>query len=318
MTDQTASLTTLTMNPILDRGLSFGKLVFDEKLRCNETRPRASGGGINVALAMKRLGADPLAIFPSGGFSGLMLERLMAAEDVRYKSFAIADECRTNITADERETGRQIRFVPPGPRLDEKEWTAGLELMTAASSSGYAVASGSLPLGVPYDFYARLGHNLRVSGGAKLALDASGPSLKYALDAGVYLVKLNLGEFAGLIGESTLDRATCHAAAKKLVTGGNAETVVLTMGQDGAMLVSRDVSFYAKPPPVKVRGIVGADDCFLAAMMLRLAKGQGLDEALRHAVAVGTAAALPPPNERDLSNVIAQLAAQVRVETLSE
>jgi 6-phosphofructokinase 2 len=304
------------MNPALDQDLSFDEIVFDGKVRCRKIGRCAVGGGINVARVMKHLGADPLAVFPSGGLSGLMLERLMAAEAVRYESFAIADECRSNITANERKSGNQIRFVLPGPRLDEKEWTAGIELMTAASARGYAVASGSLPRGVPLDFYARLADKLRLSSGAKLVLDTSGPPLKYALDAGVHLVKLNLSEFADLIGEGTPDRATCHASAKKLVTDGNAEIVVLTMGPDGAMLISRDVSLYAKAPPIGVRGAIGAGDAFLAVMVLWMAKGQRLDEALRHAVAGGAAAALPPDIAYRLPDPVAQLAPQVHVETL--
>lgn len=313
---KTEHIVTLTMNPAIDISVSVKQIVADHKIRCLKTRRDPGGGGINVARTLKRFGADPLAIFPMGGPSGHMLERLVAAEEVRHQSFMISRDCRANFTANESETGQQYRFVLPGPTLGEEEWTAGLGLMTAASSSGYAVASGSLPRGVPQDFYARLARNLRVSGGARLVLDTSGPPLKHALDVGVYLVKPSLSEFTDLLGEGTPDHAKCHAAGKNLVVNGKAEIVALTLGPDGAMLISRDVSLYAKPPPVTVRGTVGAGDSFLGLLVLSLARRHSMQDAFRQAIAAGCAALLSPGTGLCSPDVVAQLAPQVNVETM--
>lgn len=312
---KTENIVTLTMNPAIDLGVSVKEMMTEHKMRCLKTRRDPGGGGINVARVLKRFGADPLAIFPMGGPSGHMLERLVAAEEVRHQSFMIARDCRANFTANELKTGQQYRFVLPGPTLGEEEWTAGLGLMTAASSSGYAVASGSLPRGVPHDFYSRLARNLRISGGARLVLDTSGPPLKHALDAGCYLVKPSLSEFTDLIGE-TPDQEACHGAAKNLVVNGKAEIVALTMGADGAMLISRDVSLHAKPPPVTVRGTVGAGDSFVAMLILGLAQRQPLKEAFRMAIAGGCAALLSPGTGLASPDVVKQLAPQVEVHSL--
>jgi 6-phosphofructokinase 2 len=306
-------IVTLTMNPAIDVSASVKQIMTEHKIRCLKTRRDPGGGGINVARILKRFGADPLAIFPMGGPSGHMLERLVAAEEVRHQSFMIARDCRANFTANELNTNQQYRFVLPGPTLGEEEWTAGLGLMTAASSKGYAVASGSLPRGVPNDFYARLARNLRVQGGARLVLDTSGPPLKHALDVGVYLVKPSLSEFTDLLGEGTPDHAACLAAGKGLVTNGKAEIVALTMGPDGAMLISRDMSLYAKPPPVTVRGTVGAGDSFLGLLVLSLAKRESLSDAFRMACAGGAAALLSPGTGLASPDVVAQLAPQVEI-----
>jgi len=287
----------------------------EHKMRCLKTRRDPGGGGINVARVLKRFGTDPLAIFPMGGPSGHMLERLVAAEEVRHQSFMIARDCRANFTANEISTGQQFRFVLPGPTLGEEEWTAGLGLTTAASSSGFSVASGSLPRGVPHDFYARLARNLRVSGGARLVLDTSGPPLKQALDVGCYLVKPSLSEFTEFLGDSP-DEAACHAAGKQLVTNGKAEIVALTMGADGAMLISRDISIVAKPPPVTVRGTVGAGDSFLALLILGLAQRQSLRDAFRMAIAGGCAALISAGTGLASPDVVAQLAPQVEIENI--
>lgn len=313
---KTENIVTLTMNPAIDMGVSVKEMMTEHKMRCLKTRRDPGGGGINVARVLKRFGAEPLAIFPLGGPSGHMLERLVAAEEVRHQSFMIARDCRANFTANEISTGQQFRFVMPGPTLGEEEWTAGLGLTTAASSSGFSVASGSLPRGVPHDFYARLARNLRVSGGARLVLDTSGPPLKQALDVGCYLVKPSLSEFTEFLGEDS-SIENCHAAAKTLVVNGKAEIVALTMGPDGAILVSRDISIYAKPPPVTVRGTVGAGDSFVALLILSLAQRKSLTEAFRMAIAGGCAALVSAGTGLASPDVVMQLAPQVEVQTLA-
>ena len=314
---KTEHIVTLTMNPAIDVSASVKHMMTDHKIRCLKTRRDPGGGGINVARTLKRFGADPLAIFPMGGASGLMLERLVAAEGVRHQSFVIERDCRANFTANELESGGQYRFVLPGPTLGEEEWNAGLGLMTQASQSGYAVASGSLPRGVPHDFYARLARNLKVMGGARLVLDTSGPPLKHALDLGVYLVKPSLSEFSDLLDSNEPDHAVCLAAARNLVVNGKAEIVALTMGADGAMLVSRDIALYAKPPPVTVRGTVGAGDSFLGLLILSLARRESLTEAFRQAVAGGSAALLSPGTGLCSPDDVAQLAGEVQITTMA-
>jgi len=314
---KTEQIVTLTMNPAIDVSASVRHLVTDHKIRCLKTRRDPGGGGINVARTLKRFGAEPLAIFPMGGASGLFLERLVAAEGVRHQSFVIERDCRANFTANEMDSGGQFRFVLPGPTLGEEEWNAGLGLMTQASSSGFAVASGSLPRGVPHDFYARLARNLKVMGAAKMVLDTSGPPLKHALDLGVYLVKPSLSEFSDLLDTANPDHKVCLQAARGLVVNGKAEIVALTMGAEGAILVSRDIAFYAKPPPVTVRGTVGAGDSFLGLLILYLANRQPLMDAFRHAVAAGSAALLSPGTGLCSPEVVAQLAGQVEIETLA-
>ena len=245
-----------------------------------------------------------------------MLERLVAGEDVRHQSFNINHECRANFTVNELETGEQFRFVLPGPTLGEEEWNAGLGLMTQASLGGYAVASGSLPRGVPHDFYARLAHNLKALGGAKLVLDTSGPPLKHALDVGVYLVKPSLSEFAELLGTPNPDQKACVEAARQMVTSGATEIVALTLGEEGAILVSRDMALHALPPPVKVNGTVGAGDSFLAILVLSLAKRQSLVDAFRQAIAAGSAALVSHGTGLCSPELVEELTPQVKVDVL--
>jgi 6-phosphofructokinase 2 len=313
---KTENIVTLTMNPAIDVSATVKEIMTEHKIRCLRTRRDPGGGGINVARVLKRFGAEPLAIFPVGGPSGLMLERLVAGEDVRHQSFNTNHECRANFTVNEEKTDKQYRFVLPGPSLGEEEWNAGLGLMTAACPNGFAVASGSLPRGVPNDFYARLSHNMKALGGAKLVLDTSGPPLKQALDVGVYLVKPSLREFADFMGVTNPDQESCVKAARQLVMAGNAEIVALTLGEDGAILVSRDLALQALPPKVKVNGTVGAGDSFLAILILRLAQRQSLVDAFRQAIAAGTAALASAGTGLCSPELVEELTPQVKVNIL--
>jgi 6-phosphofructokinase 2 len=195
-------LLTVTVNPALDLSTTTGRVVSEHKLRCGPGRLDPGGGGVNVARVVHRLGGQALAVYTAGGASGEAYRRLIEAEHVPTLVVPIRESTRQNLTVDETTTGRQFRFVLEGPRLGEAEWRACLALVAASIPvGGYVVASGSLPPGVPEDFYARVARLARARG-ARCVVDASGPALREALAEGVFLVKPSrreLGEHVGAV-----------------------------------------------------------------------------------------------------------------------
>ena len=188
------------MNPAVDLATETESVVPTHKLRCGDTLHDAGGGGINVARVLTRLGGDCTALCPTGGSSGHWLERRMRDEGLDSVFLPIADETRVSFTVHEHSTGAEFRFVMPGPHLSEAEWMACLAHLEGLTDfPDLLVASGSLPPGVPPDFYARLARLCRARGG-RLLLDTSGPALSAALAEGVYLFKPNLKELAELAG----------------------------------------------------------------------------------------------------------------------
>jgi 6-phosphofructokinase 2 len=284
---------TLTMNPAVDICVAVERIEPQHKLRCGPPRRDPGGGGINVARVARRLGADPLAIYPAGGPSGALLERELRAEDIRRIVIPIAGDTREDFTVDERSTGRQYRFVLPGPELAPDEIEACLKaLNTNLSPGAFVVASGSLPPGSPEDLYARVA-SLCAAAGAQLALDCAGPPLRNAL-GGLFLIKPSLREFSELVGVEPRGHAACRAAAEGLVASGKSQFVALTLGAEGAMLVGQAGSWFARAPVVAQASTVGAGDSFLAALMVALARDEPAQEALALAVAAGSAALLSP------------------------
>ena len=122
-----ADIVTLTVNPSIDVWTSIGQLLPFHKLRCTAERRDPGGGGINVARVMHRLGADVTAMYAQGGTLGRLLRRLLDQEGIPGLPVPITEETREDFTILEEMSGRQYRFILPGPTLSEQEWRAFLE-----------------------------------------------------------------------------------------------------------------------------------------------------------------------------------------------
>ena len=310
-----AEILTLTLNPAVDLSTSVDRVEPQTKLRCQTVRRDPGGGGVNVARVLKRFGVDAAAIYPTGSSTGELLARGMLNENIKSIAIPIAGETREDFTVTETDSGDQFRFVMPGPALSQTEWLACLDAMEAAPRPAIVVASGSLPPGVPPDFYARVARTAKKLG-AKLVLDTSGKPLGEALKEGVWLIKPNLRELRELTGAELPDEASRIAAARVLVKKAAAEIVALSLAEEGALLVTRDEAFRAPAPVIKPVSTVGAGNSFLGGMVWRLALGHDLSDALAHGVACGTAALLSPGTGLCHPVTVAELLPQISVEKL--
>ena len=185
------ALITLTLNPALDLATTTDHVAPTHKLRCGPVRRFAGGGGINVARVLHRLGAAVEARALVGGPAGAQLQALLQQEGVACQMHAIAGDTRENMSVLETRTGQEFRFVLPGPTVDHTQSQAllGALLPTAGPGSQLArwvIASGSLPPGMPHDFYAQLARAAQQQG-TPLALDTSGAALAAALEVREYL-----------------------------------------------------------------------------------------------------------------------------------
>lgn len=310
------SVLCLTMNPSVDLATETEHVVPTHKLRCGDTLHDAGGGGINVARVLTRLGGRCTAVCPTGGPSGHWLEHRMQDEGLDSVFLPIADETRVSFTVHEHSSGAEFRFVMPGPHLTEAEWTACLQhLEQLPQFPDVLVASGSLPPGVPVDFYGRLAR-LCHARGARMVLDTSGPSLAAALAEGVYLFKPNLKELADLAGRPLETAEQWHSAARALVLDGKAEVVALTLGHLGALLVTRDAMWSAPPLDIPVASAVGAGDSFVGALVWGLQRGLPLEQAFSWGIAAGSATLLSAGTALCKPEDVQRLQAQVQVTRL--
>jgi 6-phosphofructokinase 2 len=302
---------TVTPNPAIDVSTSVSKVAPFTKLRCTAPRHDPGGGGINVARVVKRLGGDVAAIYPAGGAAGQLLCRLMDREGVQSVTLRTLEETREDFTVFEESTEQQYRFVVPGARLSDGEWQECLSLLTStARRPDFVVASGSLPPGVPEDFFGRVARVAKEME-AKVIVDTSGPPLEAALNEGVYLIKPNLREFRELTGAGSADDVELVAAGRSLIERGLVEFIALSLGSNGALLIARDQALRADGMAIKPASVVRAGDSFVGAMVWSLAHDHSLDAALRYGIAAGSAALLNPGTELCQFEDVLNLAPQV-------
>lgn len=288
------AIVALTLNPSIDISTSVDRLAPVKKLRCASPQFYPGGGGVNVARVAVRLGAEAQLIYPTGGATGQLLRRLVDAEGIPNLAIDLAEETREDFTVLEESTGDEYRFVFPGPRLSTVEWRKCLAVLESMQvRPAYIVASGSLPPGVPEDFYALIARIAR-EWRSRFVIDTSGKALANALKEGVFLVKPNLRELKEFSGFGDESDESVLAASREIVRRGMAEVVAVTLGDHGAILATRHDAWRASGPDVQAVSAVGAGDSFLGGLLSALATGKEWPEALRDAVAAGAAAVLTP------------------------
>jgi len=303
-------IVTLTLNPALDASTEVPALMPDAKLRCGPVRREAGGGGVNVARAIAALGGAALALHAVGGPTGAIIQACLEQEGVPQRPLFISGTTRENLAVLDRSSGERFRFVLPGPPMSRSEWRRCLDAAVAAAEGPYFVASGSLPPGVPADFYSRLASALEPSG-TRLLLDCCGAPLRAALAGGVHLVKPNYREFDELMAREQTD-AERERSAARLVADGRAEVVIVTLGSRGALLVSGTERALIPAPPVsRAESPVGAGDSFMAGLALALASGRELADACAFGVAAAAAAIMTPGTEPCRRDDVERLAGEM-------
>lgn len=287
----------VTMNPAIDKSSSVARVVAERKLYCKPPHFEPGGGGVNVSRAIKKLGGESRLLYPAGGLTGERLKQLLDEEGLVHRPIPVGGVNRENLVILEESTGQQYRFGMPGPNLHKMEWEQLLQTLSAIEPSpDFLVTSGSLPPGVPADFYAqaaRIGKKKRT----KTIVDASGEALKEALMEGVYLIKPNVGEFRELVGEDIKEESQIMAEAQKMVKSGRCEGLVISLGAAGALMVTREMAEHITPPTVPVISKVGAGDSMVAGIVLGLARGKPIRDSILFGVAAGTAAVMTPGTE---------------------
>lgn len=298
-------IVTVTPNPSVDRTIEVTGLERGEVQRATGSRVDPGGKGVNVSRALAAGGHPTVAVVPSGGAEGAQLAALLAPQAVPVVQVPVHGAIRSNIALVEPD-GTVTKVNETGPVLEPSE-VAALEqaVVGLASRASWVVCSGSLPGGVPDDFYASLVHKVRAAG-ARVAVDASGTAFAAAVREAPDLVKPNHEELAELVGRELPTLGAVVAAAQDLLAAG-VGAVLVSLGADGALLVTGDAVLLGRAEVDVLRSNVGAGDSLLAGF---LAGGGEPKTALIHAVAYGAAAVslpgsvVPSPDDLQLDAVI--------------
>ena len=283
------SIVTLTLNPALDLSTATERVFPTEKLRCGPPRYDPGGGGINVARVVQRLGGRVTAVYAAGGPVGEMLRSSLDAIELDQRVVRIEGLSRENFTIDETTTGYQYRFVLPGPDLLPGEVDQCLaELAEVRPTPAYLVVSGGFPPNVDAASIGEKISALAEGIGARLILDTS-QAMRHAPRHGVFLMKPNVEELSAMADHPCETRNQQIAAARSIVRQRRATGLVVSLGAEGALLVTGQGVKHFPAAKVEIHSAVGAGDSMIGGIVFALASGWSLSEAVRYGVAAGTA-----------------------------
>ena len=302
-------IVTLTPNPSIDRAVFIDALHRGEVHRGTGSQLDPGGKGVNVSRALAAQGAVTTAVLPIGGPEGHLLEDLLDTAGVAHASVPVRGTVRMNISVLEPD-GTTTKLNEPGPDLSQDEVEALLETTLERSvGADWVVGCGSLPPGAPTDLYAVLTARARERG-ARVAIDSSGAPFAAAVAAKPHLIKPNHEELAELVDHDLPTLGHVRDAARELVAGG-IEVVAVSLGGDGALLVTAGAFAHARATITAPLSTVGAGDCMLAGLLHGLSTGLDPADALMTGVTWGAAAVTLPgsrvPSPDDLDGIRAVL-----------
>jgi 1-phosphofructokinase len=312
-------IVTVTPNPSIDRTVTLdAALARGAVQRLTSSTSEPGGKGVNVARALTLAAVDALALLPAAETDPIVAA--LHAAGVPFRCVPTAGAVRTNVAITEPD-GTTTKLNEPGAVVDAATRAALTRAVgEAAADAAWVVLSGSLPPGLPDDWYAEVAATLRAAR-CKVAVDTSErplAALAASFDtAAPDVIKPNADELAGLVGASGAELENAVAAgdpdpvvsAARQVVERGARTVLVTLGAAGAVLVDETGSWLATPPPITPRSTVGAGDSALAGYLRAEVGGAPPPRRLQMAVAYGSAAAalpgsaLPGPHQIDLDAV---------------
>ena len=306
----------VTPNAALDRTMVVPDFAIGRISRIEGAIAVPGGKGLNVARAIKILGGKPLAMGLLGGHTGRMVAALMAEDGYDAKWTYFDGETRT-CTIIVNQDGASTVINESG-RITPPDWRAlAADICRAAERDDVNTVClcGSIPLGAPGNAPFGLVTRLKAMG-ARVWVDSSKASLAKAIEAKPFAIKVNREEIAAALAIRLCGTREIISAAGSLIAEG-VNVVVVSLGAEGALLVTDDVIVKATPPAIQPVDPVASGDCLHAGIVTALADEKDIGEALRCGVAAGTVNALYAGGAQFPYEHYQKILRDTRIETLS-
>ncbi|EEQ80534.1 1-phosphofructokinase [Staphylococcus warneri] len=277
---------TVTFNPSIDYVMFVDDFKIDGLNRAQDTNKFAGGKGINVSRVLKTLGVDSTALGFAGGFPGDFIAQTLKDSDIHTDFVQVDEDTRINVKL---KTGQETEVNAQGPNVTDAQFQSLLNQIRETTDNDTVIVAGSVPKSIPSDAYAQIAKITRQTG-AQLVVDAEKDLVETVLEYQPLFIKPNKDELEVMFNTSVKNDEDVIKYAKQILEKG-AQSVIVSLGGDGAIYVDHQQSIKAVNPKGEVINTVGSGDSTVAGMVAGLATGLSVQDAFKQAVASGTATA---------------------------
>lgn len=275
---------TVTLNPSIDFIVRLDQLEMGAVNRMTSDDKYAGGKGINVSRVLSRLGIANTAMGYIGGFTGTFIEEVLRSEKISTRFVRVEEDTRINVKV---KADQETEINGAGPYIGQHKLDELLALLNQLEADDVVVFAGSAPTNLGNAVYKILIGAVRARG-AQVVCDFEGQTLLDSLDYQPLLVKPNNHELGAIFGRKLESLEEIEEYAQKLLQKG-AQQVIISMAGDGALLVTSEATYFAKPIKGQVKNSVGAGDSMVAGFTGKLVETGDALEAFKWGVACGTA-----------------------------
>lgn len=300
---------TVTLNPSIDFIVRLDHLELGSVNRMTSDDKFAGGKGINVSGILQRLDVDNTATGFIGGFTGRFVENGLIAEGIKTNFVQVSEDTRINVKI---KAGEETEINGAGPKISDEKLEELKAILAGLSSEDTVVFAGSAPSSLGNQVYNTL-IPIAKKAGAEVVCDFEGQTLLDSLNYQPLLVKPNSHELADIFGVELNGLEDIEKYAREILAKG-AKNVIISMAGDGALLVTPEAAYFAKPIKGTVKNSVGAGDSMVAGFTGEYVKSGDPIEALKWGVACGTATTFS--NDLATAEFIKETYQEVEVEKL--
>ncbi len=305
-------ITTICLNPALDRTVTVDSLHPGQVNRIRTSRTDVGGKGVNVAVVCRRLGLEAQVIGCAGVDGYAKLQAKARAEGIGCDFHTVEGAIRVNTKVFPLDGSGVTELNEPGPTLTAEDLDVFFDLaIEKTQGSDFVVITGSLPPGCPAHTYRELIRVLKVP----CILDVGSEALRLGVEAKPFLIKPNHHELTATVGRELHTMEDIRNAAQSFVDRG-VRHVVVSLGKDGALYVGEEGCFYAPEIPVEVKSTVGAGDALVGGLLYGLVTGGSMREGFRAGAAAGTASVMTEGTQLIIPDDFMRLIQQVQIQEL--
>lgn len=311
----------VTLNPSVDHALFLDELKLGDTNRVRRTERDAGGKGVNLSRVVAELGSKTLATGFLGGGPGDYVRGVLDRQHVSHCFIQVKEDTRINFSVEDDSENPPTTFNERGPNISAEDLDAlEAKIVELLPDVHWVCLGGSLPPGVPPDIFGRL-TSLAHRHGAKVALDADGEPLQHGLAAGPDFIKPNAKEATRALGREIVSPEDAIAAALQLraqltIAGSPKAIVVISMGEDGAVLSCDKGNYRGISPDVDSHSTIGSGDSMIAGILWALEQQKSIEEAFQWGLACGAATAMTDGSEIARRPVILDLLPRAKVEAI--